>query len=551
MSSKRLDCIICGRDSAETGNAVIVELKQWEKCEDADGENEVATWVGHAKRELLHPSVQVEGYKEYLENTHTAFYEGENPVVLDACAYLHNYNHDPKDAIFSPKFAAPLSRCPVFTADEVPKLRDRLIDRLEGGNGVDVLKRIERSKYRPSKKLMDHVANVIRGNKEYVLLDDQKIVFDKILALASAGFHDRRKTALIVKGGPGTGKSVIAINVMADLLSKGYNAQYATGSRAFTEVLKKRIGRRGQVQFNYFSSYGHAERDAVDVLIADESHRIRATSVSRYQKKEDRTGLPQIEEMMNAAKVGVFFIDDLQVVRPKEVGSVQYIKHFAEDKGCKVLEYQLEVQFRCFGSDAFVNWVDNTLGIRRTANVIWERKEEFDFKIMGSPEQLEAAIKAQVDQGFTGRVTAGYCWHWSLPDQNGNLKDDVVIGDYRRPWDARPEAKKLAPGIPKATLWADDPNGINQVGCVYNAQGFEFDYVGVIFGPDLRYNFDLQRWEGHPEDSHDSTVRSSRDRFVDLVKNTYRVLLTRGMKGCYVHFMDKDTERFIRSRTEL
>ncbi|MDG6970623.1 MAG: DUF2075 domain-containing protein, partial [Nitrososphaerota archaeon] len=169
----------------------------------------------------------------------------------------------------------------------------------------------------------------------------------------------------------------------------------------------------------------------------------------------------------------------------------------------------------------------------------------------GSPEQLEAAIKAQVDQGFTGRVTAGYCWHWSLPDQNGNLKDDVVIGDYRRPWDARPEAKKLAPGIPKATLWADDPNGINQVGCVYNAQGFEFDYVGVIFGPDLRYNFDLQRWEGHPEDSHDSTVRSSRDRFVDLVKNTYRVLLTRGMKGCYVHFMDKDTERFIRSRTEL
>ena len=551
MSSKRLDCIICGRDSAETGNAVIVELKQWEKCEDADGENEVATWVGHAKRELLHPSVQVEGYKEYLENTHTAFYEGENPVVLDACAYLHNYNHDPKDAIFSPKFAAPLSRCPVFTADEVPKLRDRLIDRLEGGNGVDVLKRIERSKYRPSKKLMDHVANVIRGNKEYVLLDDQKIVFDKILALASAGFHDRRKTALIVKGGPGTGKSVIAINVMADLLSKGYNAQYATGSRAFTEVLKKRIGRRGQVQFNYFSSYGHAERDAVDVLIADESHRIRATSVNRYQKKEDRTGLPQIEEMMNAAKVGVFFIDDLQVVRPKEVGSVQYIKHFAEDKGCKVLEYQLEVQFRCFGSDAFVNWVDNTLGIRRTANVIWERKEEFDFKIMGSPEQLEAAIKAQVDQGFTGRVTAGYCWHWSLPDQNGNLKDDVVIGDYRRPWDARPEAKKLAPGIPKATLWADDPNGINQVGCVYNAQGFEFDYVGVIFGPDLRYNFDLQRWEGHPEDSHDSTVRSSRDRFVDLVKNTYRVLLTRGMKGCYVHFMDKDTERFIRSRTEL
>ncbi len=550
LSSKRLDCIICGRDAAKIDNAVIIELKQWERCEDAEGENEVSTWVGHAKRELLHPSVQVEGYKEYLGSTHTAFYEGERPVALDACAYLHNYNHDPDDAIFSPKFAAPLSRCPVFTADEVPKLRDRLVERLRNGSGTEVLKRIEQSRYRPSKKLMDHVAGVIRGSQEYVLLDDQRIVFDKILALASAGFHDRRKTALIVKGGPGTGKSGIASNVMPELLSKGYNAQYATGSRAFTEVLKKRIGRRGQVQFNYFSSYGHAERDAVDVLIADEAHRIRATSVSRFQKKEDRTGLPQIEEMMNAAKVGVFFIDDLQVVRPKEVGSVQYIKQFAESKGCKVLEYQLEVQFRCFGSDAFVNWVDNTLGIRRTANVIWERKEEFDFKIMGSPEELEEAIRKQVELGFTGRVIAGYCWHWSMPDQVGNLKDDVVIGGYRRPWDARPEAKKLAPGIPKATLWADDPNGINQVGCVYNAQGFEFDYVGVIFGPDLRYDFDSQRWEGHPEDSHDPTVRSSRDRFVDLVKNTYRVLLTRGMKGCYIYFMDKDTERFFSSRVE-
>jgi hypothetical protein len=550
LSSKRLDCMICGRNADEIDNAVIIELKQWEKCEDADGPNEVTTWVGGAKRELLHPSVQVEGYKDYLESTHTAFYEGERPVSLDACAYLHNYNHYDGDVIFSPKFEGPMSRCPVFTADEVPKLKDHLVVRLSRGEGAEVLARIEASKYRPSKKLMDHVAQVIRGKEEYVLLDDQRIVFDKILSLASSGFHDKQKTALIVKGGPGTGKSVIAINVMAELLSKGYNAQYATGSRAFTEVLKKRIGRRGQVQFNYFSSYGHAERDAVDVLIADESHRIRATSVNRFQRKEDRTGLPQIEELMNASKVGVFFIDDLQVVRPREVGSVQYIKQYAEGKGIKVLEYQLEVQFRCAGSDAFVNWVDNTLGVRRTANVIWEKKEEFDFRIMGSPDELEQAIRAQVTRGFTGRVTAGYCWHWSMPDENGNLKDDVVIGSYRRPWDARPEARKLAPGIPKATLWADDSNGLDQVGCVYNAQGFEFDYVGVIFGPDLRYNFDSQSWVGHPEDSHDPTVRSSKDRFVDLVRNTYRVLLSRGMKGCYVHFMDKETERFFRSRTE-
>ena len=551
LSSKRLDCLICGRDGVRADSAVIIELKQWEKCKDADGENEVTTWVGGAERELLHPSVQVERYKSYLESTHTAFHEGPNPVALNACAYLHNYNYYSDDVLFSSKFDGPRSRCPIFTADDVPKLKDHLVTRLEKGGGLDVLKRVEASKYRPSKKLMEHVKRMIQGNPVYVLLDDQQVVYDKILSLAKQGFHDKQKTVIIVKGGPGTGKSLIAINVMATLSGEGYNTQYATGSRAFTETLRKRVGTFGGIQFRYFNSYSHADRDAVDVLLADESHRIRQTSISRYTRKADRTGLPQIEELIKAAKSAVFFIDDYQIVRPGEIGSVQYIKENAERIGCRVLEYELQVQFRCNGSDAFVNWIDNTLGIRRTANIIWERKEEFDFQILDSPEAVEKAIREQVAHGFTGRVTAGYCWHWSMPDTEGNLNDDVVIGEYRRPWDARPEAKKLARGIPKATLWADDPNGINQVGCVYNAQGFEFDYAGVIMGPDLRYNFDMQAWEGHPDSSYDAVVKRDRERFTDLTKNTYRVLFSRGMKGCFAYFMDKDTERFFKSRMEL
>jgi DUF2075 family protein len=149
-------------------------------------------------------------------------------------------------------------------------------------------------------------------------------------------------------------------------------------------------------------------------------------------------------------------------------------------------------------------------------------------------------------------MTAGFCWEWSKkPKSDGTLHEDVVIGGFRRPWNARPEATRLAKGIPKATLWAHDPNGINQIGCIYTAQGFEFDYVGVIFGNDLVYDLDKQKWIGRPENSGDTVVRRSKDRFVDLVKNTYRVLLSRGLKGCYVYFMDKDTERFFKSRMEV
>ncbi|MDO8635488.1 MAG: DUF2075 domain-containing protein, partial [Dehalococcoidia bacterium] len=213
-------------------------------------------------------------------------------------------------------------------------------------------------------------------------------------------------------------------------------------------------------------------------------------------------------------------------------------------------EYELEAQFRCSGSDAFVNWVTNTLGVRRTANVLWNREEEFDFRIFDSPLTLESAVKDKISQGNTARLAAGFCWKWSDPNEDGQLEDDVVIGDFKKPWNARPNAGKLAPGIPKAQLWANDPNGVNQVGCIYTAQGFEFDYVGVIIGRDLVYNLDSGQWKGQPEHSADSVVRKSKEGFLGFVKNSYRVLLTRGMKGCYVFFQDKDTERFVRSRIQ-
>jgi len=550
QTSKRLDFLVCGKDDVNRDNAVIVELKQWERCDQAEGENEVTTFVGGAMREVLHPSAQANQYRMYLQDNHTAFYDGFDPVALSSCSYLHNYRYVASDPLLDPRFRDLLGVCPLFSKDEVTRIKDFLVRRLSAGEGLEVLKRVEESRYRPSRKLMEHVGNVIKGRSEYVLLDDQLVVYDKIMAWAKQGFHDRRKAAIIVKGGPGTGKSVIAINLMADLLLKGYNAQYATGSRAFTETLRKIIGPRGSVQFKYFNSYMDAEPDAVDVLVADEAHRIRKNSNSMYTPKMDRRDTPQVDELLRAAKVSVFFIDDDQVVRPDEIGSVQHIREAANRNGCSVLEYQLETQFRCAGSDGFVNWVNNTLGIRKTANVLWQGNEGFDLRIFSSPEELEQAIRQKVNEGNTGRMTAGFCWPWSHANNDGTLVDDVRIGEYRRPWNARPEASKLAKGIPKAVLWAHDPNGMEQVGCVYTAQGFEFDYVGVIFGKDLRYDLDAQKWIGDRSSSFDGTVKRSGERFTDLAKNTYRVLLTRGMKGCYVHFMDKDTERFVRSRME-
>lgn len=553
LTSRRLDCMITGCDQTDRGNAVIIELKQWDVCEHTDGENLlVSTWVGGANREVLHPSAQVNQYRRYLQDAHTAFHEGEAPVLLSSCAYLHNYVRASNDSLFDNKFASVLAESPTYTADDVTNLTDYLRDRLSKGTGRPVLDRVEQSRYRPSKKLLDNVSAVIKGQPTFILLDEQLVVYEKVLAAVKAGFDGRKKHVFVIHGGPGTGKSVIAINLMSDLSLLGRNAQYATGSKAFTQTLQRIVGNQVSQQFKYFNSYETAEPNIVDVLICDESHRIRESSVSQYTPRDQRSGKKQIEELIDAAKVAVFLIDDKQIVRPKEVGSSTLIKQYASKKKCEILEYRLEAQFRCSGSEGFVNWISNTLDIERTANQIFNQEQEgFEFRIFRSPHDLDRAIRDRVQQGHTARVTAGFCWPWTKqPKADGALVEDVVIGDYRRPWNASSEARGLSRSIPREVLWAYDPRGIDQVGCIYTAQGFEFDYVGIIWGPDLVYNWDQSGWRGDRTKSHDTVVRNSRDNFIELVKNTYRVLLSRGMKGCYIYFMDKETERFVRSRTE-
>ena len=548
LTSKRLDCLVTGRNELLADRAVIVELKQWEKCEAADGDK-IVTFVGGNHRDVLHPSVQVGHYQQYLEDCHTAFYEGESPIGLRSCAYLHNYSFHKDEPLLSPKFKGYFDRYPLFSADDVNSLVGFLQSNLIRGGGMDILGRIEESKYRPSKKLLDHVGQVVEGKPEYVLLDEQIIAFDRVLTAAKEGFKDKRKSVILVRGGPGTGKSVIALNLLGALSKAGLNAHYVTGSKAFTTTLREIVGTRAARQVRYFNQYTDADFNVIDVMICDEAHRIRITSNNRFTPKAKKSNKLQVEELLHASKVAVFFVDDKQVVKPDEIGSAQYILDKAAEAACRVYDYKLEAQFRCSGSDGFINWVNNTLEVERTPNVLWNLSEQYEFRIFDTPAALESAIVAKHQQKVTARLSAGFCWPWSKPKADGTLVSDVKIGDFERPWNARPDAGRLATGIPPAPLWAYDANGINQVGCVYTAQGFEFDYVGVIFGNDFVYRHG-KGWVGQKEHSEDTTVKRSREKFIDLVKNTYRVLLTRGMKGCYVYFMDEETRQFFHSRTE-
>ena len=553
MTSKRLDAMITGHDRDGRAAAVIVELKQWsDDVASSRVEDMVTVRYGAGEKEQLHPSAQVGQYRQYLADAHETFHDGN--VALRACAYLHDFPYDDQSELLSPRHADVLALYPLFAGDRITELVAFLDDHLGDGRGLGVLNLVREGKYRPHKKLLDHTAAMIRGEPSYVLLDEQQVVFKSILAKVAEARDLGTKAVFVVRGGPGTGKSVIALNLVAELAGNGYAVHHATGSAAFTNTVRRRVGTRAAGMFKFFNSYLNAEDDTLDVLVCDEAHRIRKHSWDRYRKKDavdpDR---PQIDELLSVARVGVFFIDDLQAVKRDEIGSSDDIERLAAERGAEVHEFQLDAQFRCGGSDGFVRWIESTLAMRRTANALWTGDANFVLDIVDSPEELEAMVRQRAEEGHTARLMAGYCWPWSAkPREDGTLVADVRIGDWERPWNARPDATRLAEGIPKSHFWASEPGGIDQVGCIYTAQGFEVDYAGVIFGDDLVYR-PREGWIGRKDRSHDSGLKrgTGDEEFTQLVKNTYRVLLSRGLKGCAIYFVDEQTRDFIESRIDL
>jgi DUF2075 family protein len=551
LSSKRLDVMVTGHTSEGRPMANVVELKQWDDASPSPVEEVVSVWVGGGQRDVLHPSVQVGQYRRYLLDSHELFADGH--VGLKSAAYLHNFSFDPGSELLALKHAAALATDPLFAGDQVDELAEWLREHLSGGGGIPMIDSVINGKYRPHKKLLAHTAQMIKGEPAYVLLDEQKVVFNSVLAQVAEAHRTHEKSVFVVKGGPGTGKSVVALNLVAELAHAGYSVLHATGSRAFTENIRKVVGSRAGNQFKYFNTFAGAEANSIDVLICDEAHRIRETSQNRFTPAAARTNRPQVDELVNVARVSVFFIDDMQVVRPGEIGSSDLILAAATRSTAQVKEYELDAQFRCGGSESYISWVENTLDLRRTADVIWDGSDAFDFDVVDSVEELNALVRAKATEGFASRLVAGFCWRWSNPNSDGTLVDDVKIDGFSMPWNAKPDAGRLAPGIPKSHHWSTEAGGLDQIGCVYTAQGFEFDYVGVIFGRDLVYRFD-QGWVGQSEYSYDSVVKKAAPKdpaeFTELVKQTYRVLLTRGLKGCYVYFQDAHTRDFVLSRME-
>ena len=547
LTSKRADVVLAGTNP-RTGRPsyVVVELKQWTSAHLWEDDEDLVEVEGMRGGPKQHPARQVRGYCEYLVDL-TRSLNGSEDAVAGA-AYLHNVNDE---ARISDLYLAPLDlHGQLFTGAERGKFQAFLRSRLAPGKqGSDAADELLGSAVAPSRQLLAVAAEEVQSREQFVLQGEQQLAVDLVRHEVARARQADQKCVVVVSGGPGSGKSVIALSLLGDLAREGRSVLHATGSRSFTQTLRKVAGKRAprvQKMFMYFNSFMTAERNGLDVLILDEAHRIRQTSVNRYTRAQDRTGRPQIDELMSAARVPVFLLDENQTVRPGESGSVATIEDYAERHGLRVHKIQLEEQYRCGGSLAYVSWVEQLLGLVEGSPVPWTGDERFNLSVADSPDELEFLIRSRATDNYTARLAAGYCWPWSKPRPDDTLVPDVRIGDWARPWNA--QGDRYVGSAPPAALWSTDPGGIDQVGCVYTAQGFEYDWNGVILGPDLLWRegrFRSERSGNRDPDFRSRSAVSDQD-FDVLVRNVYKVLLTRGMIGTVLYSTDQETREALR-----
>jgi DUF2075 family protein len=547
LTSNRIDFIIAGNNHYNKEQVVIIELKQWSKATLTNEDAIIKTWFQHGEAKTAHPSYQAWSYASMIQNFNSTIQE--EGINLVPCAYLHNYT--PDNIITNFFYSEHIEKAPIFLKPDALKLREFIKKFIKYGDNKDILYRIENGRFRPSKQLADSLASMLKGNEEFVMIDDQKVVLESALAMARKA-KPEKKQVLIVEGGPGTGKSVVAINLLVKLTSEGLLAKYISKNAAPRDVYSVKLsGAKKKTEINnLFGGTGafiDVESNMFDALIVDEAHRLNYKS-GLYQN----LGENQILEILNASKFSIFFVDDNQQIHIKDIGSRAYIEKLAKSEGAVVKSLKLQSQFRCNGSDAFLSWIDNTIQIRETANIKLT-KYDFDFKVFDDPNELRKAIIEKNKTNNKSRLVAGYCWDWK--SKKGKLVNDIVIPQYNfgMKWNLENDG----------STWIIGENSVNEIGCIHTCQGLELDYVGVIIGDDLRFNTSKGKVVT------DVLKRSSNDRSIlgikkkltedkdsalkiadNIIKNTYRTLMTRGMKGCYIYCCDKELSNHFSSLLE-
>ncbi|PIC56568.1 ATP-binding protein [Sporosarcina sp. P12(2017)] len=544
-TSKRVDFLIAGNDGTQD-HVVIVELKQWEEVEKVPSRDAlVRTYVGGGVREVVHPSYQAWSYAALIEDFNENVQQQE--IRLEPCAYLHNYRKTDNDPLTDDYYADHLEKAPVFVKGEISKLRTFIKKYIREGDRNHLIYQIENGRIRPSKSLQDALNNMLKGNEEFIMIDEQKVFYEEAFHLALNSIRTGTKQVMIVEGGPGTGKSVLAINLMVKLIAEELVAMYVTKNAAprhiYSTKLKKDF-KKSHIDnlFKGSGSFTEVEPNEFDILIVDEAHRLNEKSGLFRNLGEN-----QVKELIKGSQFTIFFIDEHQKVTIHDIGSIETIEKYAKELGAEIISRELVSQFRCGGSDGYIAWLDDVLQIRHTANIN-DMGMDYDFRIYEDPNEMLEEIEKLNERNNKSRLMAGYCWEWPKSNRRDVDHYDITVPEYDFgiSWNIE-------------NTWAIENSSVREAGCIHTAQGLEFDYVGVIIGDDLRMEDGKLVTDFTKRAKSDQSLKGIKKLAKEdpekayevadpIIRNTYRTLMTRGQKGCFIYCTNPELQSYLKER---
>jgi len=541
-TSKRVDFLISGKDENDLSNLLVIELKQWGSAKRTDKEHLVEAPINWDFQIVAHPSYQAYSYAKTIENF--SEYAQNERMRISPCCYLHNFEERYRSELDNEQYRDIVERAPLFLKEDTLKLREFIKKYVKKPDDGEILYQIDHGKIKPSKALQDTLVSMLQGNEEYYMLDEQKVVYSTIKSIVENSKNSDQKHTIIVEGGPGTGKSVLAINLLVEFrdLVTAYVTKNSAPRNVYFEKLIRGNYKRQYIRnlFKFSGAFTESNNNDYDFLIIDEAHRLNEKSSLFGNKGEN-----QIKELIKAAKVSVFFIDEDQRVTLKDIGSVDEIKRFAKQCNSKIhtgKDLILTSQFRCNGSEGYIAFLDDLLGIRETANYDYFDLD-YDIKVYDDIVQMREDLRALNKINNKARMMAGYCYDWKTKNNPSGNVYDIKIGDnFKAKWN-----------FSNTSTWAIDEDSFDQVGCIHTAQGLEFDYIGVIIGKDLRYEDGKVITDYTKRSKQDASLKGVysnklHDEADTIIKNTYKTLLTRGQKGCFIYCEDKPLEEYLKRR---
>ena len=545
-TKQRVDFLIYGKDEKDIENVVLIELKQWSFIKKSSLKGFISTDGGHGFDDYWHPSYQAYNYANIMKAFNEYIYK--NRVEVNACSYLHNMPEG-YETILNDRKTYPLVHvAPSFLEDDQKKLSE-FISKYIKKPYKDTLYEIDEARIRPSEVFSKMVSDAIKGKPFFSYDAEQSYSVSKIVEEVQEALDKGERRTLIIKGGPGSGKSIVAVNALGQLLNPNdgkdrRNACYVTSNFTprtyFGDVLTDDFTKKAIKElFKTPSVFANSSSYDFDCIIVDEAHRMLKWKYGWGIKKD----VDAIDKLFNASRVNVFLIDEDQVVTIYDDLSIKQIKQYAEKYGSKVIENDrmiLSSQFRCVGGERYIDFVNKILGY---SNEFVSLKDiHYEIKIMDSMIDMMKEWKIKQESGHQLRLIAGYTHEWESQYNENAYDFNYDNGQVLLKWNVKKSNRAAI---------LDDAQ-IKNVFCIHTIQGLEVEYAGVIIGKDITYNKNTGNIEFHPEENaHTDTASGIRNAPKDLaeklIRNTYKVLLTRGVKGTYIYAEDDDLREYLKT----